>query len=119
MSGSKYAGWGAREIADVERRVRTYLADKARNGPVYVTTARVADDLDLSPQRAGQAVAKLEEKCGTLEIDQWSGRTSGSGYTWHVENTGPTPFGEDCSDCGWLLPDGADECPTCGQGVDR
>jgi len=118
MSRSKYAGWDHRPIDDVERRVYTYLADKARTGAIYVKTGRLADDLDLDNLRAGQAVAKLKEECSTLEIDRW-GAIDNNGATWHVEHDGPSPFGVECTDCGTLVDDVGDECPSCGTEVGR
>lgn len=116
---SKYAGWSAREIGDVERRVRTYLADKARNGGIYIKTSRVADDLELSRQRAGQAVAKLREESRTLEIDDWSTTGTNNGITWRVENLGPSPYGRGCTDCSRIVPEAAEDCPHCGRRLSR
>lgn len=101
----------------VERRVRTYLADQARNGQVFVKSGRVAEDLELGTERAGQAIAKLEAECPTLEIDRWSERGNSGGITWHVTNAGPTPYGRDCQ-CGRLLPEPSADCPHCGRRVE-
>ena len=118
-SASKYAGWDDRTINDVERRVRTYLADKARNGNVFIKSGRAAEDLNLGAERAGQAIAKLEAECNTLEIDRWSQGGNSGGITWHVTNVGPTPFGAECPACGSLVSEDATDCPHCGRRLDR
>jgi len=116
MAASKYAGWAAREVGDVERTVRTYLADHARDGPIYVKSTRVSSDLDISTHRAGQAIAKLAEESTVLEIEAWSGEAADV-TTWHVTLEGPTPYGREC--CGSIVPEDADQCPRCGQEVGR
>lgn len=113
---SKYAGQPHREVGDIERRVANYLADAARDGPIYVTSKRAAKDLGLTTTRAGQAIALLGEESATLKITRWSSEGS-TPTTWHVGHDGPAPYGRDCQVCGSLLPEAADACPHCGQGV--
>jgi len=118
-SRSKFNGWAGREIDDVERRVRTYLTDKARNNGIYVKSKRVAEDLDLSTRRAAQAIHVLRRDCNTLEIKEWSGG-SANAATWHVEIVeGPTPFGAECPTCESLVSETAEDCPHCGRRLDR
>jgi len=120
MSQSKYATWDDREIGTVERAVAEHLADEARRGPVFIQSSRIAEDLEdnLSPQRVGQAMATLRNDWPTLSIERWSASTN-STATWHVEHDGPSPFGVECSDCGTLVDDVGDECPSCGTEVGR
>jgi len=118
-SRSGEGGWTARTIGEVERRVRTYLADKAANGPIHVKTGRIADDLDLSDQRAGQAVAKLQEESRVLEVDRWSDGRTINGATWYVTNTGPSPYGRGCTGCARIVPEAAEDCPHCGRRFKR
>lgn len=117
MSQSGAGGWDGRPIGDVERLVQTELADMARNGPVFVKSPRVADelDIDVSNHRVGQAIAKLDAETSVLSIDRWSG-DSADQVTWHVTLEGPSPYGAECPDCGTLVDEPADDCPHCGQG---
>ncbi len=115
---SKFNSWPSRDVGGVERRVRTYLADQARNGGVFIKSHRVAEDLELSTRRAAQAIHVLRRDSTVLEVTEWSG-SSANAATWHVELVdGPTPFGRDC-ECGRLLPEDAADCPHCGRRVER
>lgn len=118
MAASKRTGWEGREIGDLERAVVDYLADEADRGGIFVKSSRIAEELDISTHRAGQAIAKLREEWSTLEIDRWSGDAADQ-ITWHVEHDGPTPYGVECGDCGTLVDDVGDECPSCGLEVGR
>jgi len=120
MSRSGAGGWEARPIQDVERAVQTELADMARNGPVFVKSPRVADELDLevSNHRVGQAIAKLDEESSVLSIDRWSSESADQ-TTWHVTLEGPSPHGSECTDCEVIVPEDAAECPHCGRRVGR
>jgi len=120
MSQSKFAGWDDRGIGDVERAVAEYLADKAHSETILVKSKRIAADLDddLSSHRVGQAIGKLREEWPTLSIERWSG-DSANANIWQVEHDGPSPFGVECRDCGTLVDDVGDECPSCGTEVGR
>lgn len=110
-------GWNTRELGTVEREVATFLGDAARSGSVFVKSAKVADECDLSKSRAGQAVALLARESTVLDIERWT--ESNSNATWRVRCTGPTPFGRECRPCETIVPEDAETCPHCGREVRR
>jgi CRP-like cAMP-binding protein len=64
-----------------ERRLRSYLRQRAADGEVYVKSKFIADDVGLSPKEIGALMVKLRESATDLDIEKWSYT---SATTWRV-----------------------------------
>lgn len=104
----------ARPLNEIERDVRTYLADQARHGDVCIDADRIGRELSVGADRAATAVRMVADQATTLAVEPLAPRTDAN--TWQVTIVGgPTPFGRECTGCGVLLPEAAGTCPHCGR----
>lgn len=65
-------------------RVEEYLYERAADGPVFVKSKFIAEDVDLSAREIGASLGKLDEKSARLDVQKWSYT---SATTWRVERT--------------------------------
>lgn len=64
------------------RHVERYLRERADDGPVFVKSKFIAEELPLSTREIGNALGKLERQDGTLVVEKWSYTNA---TTWRVE----------------------------------
>lgn len=64
------------------RRVEQYLLDRTTDGPVFVKSKFIADDVDLSAREIGTALGRLDTISGELSVEKWSYTNA---TTWRVE----------------------------------
>lgn len=62
-------------------RVEQYLLDRAGNGPLFVKSKFLADDLALSTREIGWAIGRIAEDSNRLDVRKWSYT---SATTWRV-----------------------------------
>jgi hypothetical protein len=67
---------------DKERRLLSYLRERAADGELYFKSKFIADEVDLSPKEIGALMVKLRDSATDLEIEKWSYT---SATTWRVE----------------------------------
>jgi len=64
-----------------EKRLRSFLREKASDGEMYFKSKFIADEVDLSPKEIGALMVKLKDSATDLEIEKWSYT---SATTWRV-----------------------------------
>lgn len=64
------------------RRVEAHLRRRVEDGPVYVKSKFLAEDLDLSPKEIGNVLGTLAADSTKLSIERWSYTNA---TTWRVE----------------------------------
>ena len=64
------------------RHVERYLRAKADDGPVFVKSKFMAEELPLSAREIGSVLGKIEQADTTLQVEKWSYT---SATTWRVE----------------------------------
>lgn len=64
------------------RRVETHLDDRVDEGPVYVKSKFLADELELSANEIGAVLGRIDESSSELSVERWSYTNA---TTWRVE----------------------------------
>lgn len=66
------------------RRVREYLLEETADGPEFVKSKFVAEEIDppLSSKEVGTAMGRLADEADDLEVERWSYTNA---TTWRVE----------------------------------
>ncbi|MFW6018933.1 MAG: DUF7123 family protein [Halapricum sp.] len=67
--------------ADKRRRVERHLRQRVGEGPVYVKSKFLAEELDLSAKEIGSVLGRLAESSSELVIEKWSYTNA---TTWRV-----------------------------------
>mgnify|MGYP000539443151 CR=1 FL=1 len=70
----------ARPLTDTQSRILAYLRDQG-DGPTYLKSKYVADELDLSSKEVGINMSILQDRVSGIEIEQWGHSSS---TTWLV-----------------------------------
>lgn len=70
------------EFTEEERRILSYLSEKATRGQEYFRARNIAESLELSSKQVGVRLAELAEKAEDVSIEKWSRSRS---TTWRVE----------------------------------
>lgn len=70
------------EYTEAERRILSYLSEKATRGQEYFRARNIADALELSSKQVGVRLADLADNAEELSIEKW-GRSRST--TWRVE----------------------------------
>lgn len=65
------------------RHVEQYLLELSDDGPVFVKSKFVADDLPLSSREVGTAIGRLQSDSDRLDVEKWSYTNA---TTWRVEH---------------------------------
>lgn len=65
------------------RRVEEHLLDRLEDGPLFVKSRFLAEEVALSTREIGAALGRLAEDSARLEIQKWSYT---SATTWRVED---------------------------------
>lgn len=71
-----------------EMLVEQYLEREVRAGEYYFKSKFIAEDIELSAQQIGAAIAKLRQQSDLLEIEKWSYT---NGTTWRITLTEDEP----------------------------
>ncbi|MEF8882662.1 MAG: hypothetical protein V5A34_09095 [Halapricum sp.] len=72
----------SRATARKRRRVETHLDDRIDEGPVYVKSKFLADELELSANEIGAVLGRIDESSSELSVERWSYTNA---TTWRVE----------------------------------
>jgi hypothetical protein len=64
------------------RRVEQHLLDRIEDGPLFVKSKFLAEDLALSTREIGAALGRLGEESARLDVQQWAYT---SATTWRIE----------------------------------
>lgn len=64
-----------------ERRLASYLRERAADGEFYFKSKFVADDLGMTPSQVGRLVSRLDDSVEDLEVERWSYTNA---TTWRV-----------------------------------
>jgi hypothetical protein len=72
----------ARSTDQKRRRVEQHLLKQLGDGPLFVKSKFLADDLDLSTREIGSALGRIAECSDRLDVRKWSYT---SATTWRVE----------------------------------
>lgn len=64
------------------RRVEMHLDDRVDEGPVYVKSKFLADELELSANEIGAVLGRIDESSSELSVERWSYTNA---TTWRVE----------------------------------
>jgi hypothetical protein len=64
------------------RRVEMHLDDRIGEGPVYVKSKFLADELELSANEIGAVLGRIDESSSELSVERWSYTNA---TTWRVE----------------------------------
>lgn len=64
------------------RSVEQYLLDRTADGPAFVKSKFIAEEMELSAREIGASLGKLDERSSRLEIERWSYTNA---TTWRVE----------------------------------
>ncbi|AOW80305.1 hypothetical protein HTSR_1125 [Halodesulfurarchaeum formicicum] len=70
------------DFTEDEKRILSYLREKASRGQEYFRARSIADSLGLSSKQVGVRLARLGEKAEDVRIEKW-GRSRST--TWRVE----------------------------------
>jgi hypothetical protein len=68
--------------AQKRRRVEQHLLDRIEEGPLFVKSKFLAEDLALSTREIGAALGRLAEDSTRLDVQKWSYTNA---TTWRVE----------------------------------
>lgn len=66
----------------IQKDIEAYLAEQVSDGQQYFKSKYIAEDLDLSPKTVGTNMGILQDKTDQIDIEHWSGTSSG--VTWLV-----------------------------------
>ena len=69
------------EFSEEERRIVSYLRERAAQGEQYVRSRAIGDALGLSAKQVGVRLPRLDEKTDDVSIEKW-GRARST--TWKV-----------------------------------
>jgi len=70
-----------------QRRIREYLLDRTADGPAFVKSKFLAEELhdDLNAKEIGTALGRLAEEADDLDVERWSYTNA---TTWRVSRSG-------------------------------
>ncbi len=74
------------ELGWKDRRLQSYLKERAEAGDRYFKSKHIAEELDLSSKEIGASMDKLRVAATTVDVERWTRMTSPA--TWYVK---PTP----------------------------
>jgi hypothetical protein len=64
------------------RQVAAYLRDRVDDGPLYVKSKFLAEEIDLSAKEIGCVLGRLAETGSDLSVEKWSYTNA---TTWRIE----------------------------------
>ncbi|MFB6189021.1 MAG: hypothetical protein ABEI57_03985 [Halapricum sp.] len=70
--------------AEKYRRVESHLSQRVQDGPAYVKSKFLAEEIDLSAKEIGSVLGRLAETSSELSVEKWSYTNA---TTWRVERS--------------------------------
>lgn len=64
------------------RRVESHLDERIDEGPAYVKSKFLAEELELSAKEIGSVLGRIDESPSDLSVEKWSYTNA---TTWRVE----------------------------------
>jgi hypothetical protein len=66
------------------RQVTSHLRERVDDGPLYVKSKFLAEEVDLSAKEIGCVLGRLEDASADLSVEKWSYTNA---TTWRIERT--------------------------------